>query len=405
MPIYLDNNATTPVDERVLEAMLPYFRDAFGNAASRSHAFGWRAESAVDAAREATAAAIGAEPKEIVFTSGATESNNLAIKGVAEMYADRGKHIVTATTEHNAVLDPCRTLERKGFRITRLPVDRRGFIDPDELRAAISDETILVSIMHGNNEIGTVQEIGAIGAICRERAVLFHTDATQTVGKIPFDVESLHVDLASFTAHKIYGPKGCGALYVRGRKPRVRLVPQIDGGGHERGFRSGTLNVPGIVGLGRALEIATAERVEADSHDRRLRDRLWRAIRENLPNVVLNGPDPIAEPTRRLPGNLNVSFIGVEADALMMDARELAVSSGSACTSASAAPSHVLKAIGLDNRTARSAIRFGVGRFNTDEEIERACEIIVTEVRTLREMSRGSVTAGRTEDNSRRTAI
>lgn len=387
LPIYLDNNATTKMDPRVLEAMLPYFTDVYGNAASRNHEFGWEAEAGVETARETIAKAIGADPKEIVFTSGATESDNLAIKGVAEMYRSKGDHIITATTEHKAVIDTCKALERNGFRVTYLPVDKEGFIDLDKLREAITDKTTLVSIMHGNNEIGTLQDIKAIGAICRERGVLFHTDATQTVGKIPFNVDELNVDLASFTAHKVYGPKGVGALYVRKRKPRVRLVAQMDGGGHERNMRSGTLNVAGIVGFGKAIEIAVAEMEKDTLHCKSLRDRLWKELQASLDELYINGPDPLEKPEWRLPGNLNVSFAYVEGEAMMMGIKEIAVSSGSACTSASLEPSYVLKALGVGEDLAHTSIRFGVGRFTTEEEIDFTLERVITAVRKLRDMS------------------
>lgn len=387
LPIYLDNNATTRMDQRVLDAMLPYFIDIYGNAASRNHEFGWQAEAAVESAREAIAGSIGADPKEIVFTSGATESDNLAIKGVAEMYRSKGDHIITVTTEHKAVIDTCKALERSGFRVTYLPVDSEGFIDMNRLADAITDQTTLVSVMHGNNEIGTVQDIKAIGALCRERSVLFHTDATQTVGKIPFNVDELNVDLASFTAHKMYGPKGVGALYVRKRKPRVRLVAQMDGGGHERNMRSGTLNVPGIVGFGKALEIATAEMAQDMAHTSRLRDRLWTSLQSVLDELYINGPDPLAKPESRLPGNLNVSFAYVEGEAMMMGIKEIAVSSGSACTSASLEPSYVLKALGVGEDLAHTSIRFGMGRFTTDEEIDFTLAKVTEAVNHLRDMS------------------
>jgi cysteine desulfurase len=387
LPIYLDNNATTRVDQRVLDAMIPYFTEIFGNAASRNHAFGFGAEEAVEDARETIARSIGADAKEIVFTSGATESDNLAIKGVAEMYQAKGDHIITATTEHKAVIDTCKALERRGFRVTYLNVDREGFVDLDQLREAITDKTTLVSIMYGNNEVGTVQDISSIGAICRERGVLFHTDATQAVGKIPFDVEKMNVDLASFTAHKIYGPKGCGALYVRKRKPRVRLVAQMDGGGHERGMRSGTLNVPGIVGFGKAIEIAMAEMDQETAHATALRDKLWTRLREVLDELYINGPDPLEKPANRLPGNLNVSFAYVEGEALMMGMKDIAVSSGSACTSASLEPSYVLKALGVGEDLAHTSIRFGIGRFNTEQEIDFTIDQVTQAVQKLREMS------------------
>ncbi|MBS1911535.1 MAG: IscS subfamily cysteine desulfurase [Bacteroidetes bacterium] len=386
-PIYLDNNATTCMDPRVLDAMLPYFTEIYGNAASRNHDFGWQAEAAVESARETIAASIGADPKEIVFTSGATESDNLALKGVAEMYRSKGDHIITVTTEHKAVIDTCKALERSGFRATYLPVDSEGFIDLDRLREAITDQTILVSVMHGNNEIGTIQDIAAIGALCREKGVLFHTDATQTVGKIPFNVDDLNVDLASFTAHKIYGPKGVGALYVRKRKPRVRLVAQMDGGGHERNMRSGTLNVPGIVGFGKALELAVAEMAQDDAHCRSLRDQLWKSLQGPLDELYINGPDPLQHPGKRLPGNLNVSFAFVEGEAMMMGIKNIAVSSGSACTSASLEPSYVLKALGVGEDLAHTSIRFGLGRFTTQEEIDYTLDDVTKAVVKLREMS------------------
>lgn len=387
LPIYLDNNATTQMDPRVLEAMLPYFVEVFGNAASRNHEFGWRAETAVEEAREKIAGAIGADAKEIVFTSGATESDNLAIKGVAQMYRSKGDHIITVTTEHKAVIDTCKALERDGFHATYMPVDSEGFIDLDRLRDTITDKTTLVSVMHGNNEIGTIQDIKAIGAICREKGVLLHTDATQTVGKIPFNVDELNVDLASFTGHKMYGPKGCGALYVRKRKPRVRLVAQMDGGGHERGMRSGTLNVPGIVGFGKALELAIAEMEQDTQHARTLRDKMWNELNGALDELYINGPDPITGSDKRLPGNLNVSFAYVEGEAMMMGIKDIAVSSGSACTSASLEPSYVLKALGVGEDLAHTSIRFGIGRFTTVEEIDYTLNDVTAAVRKLREMS------------------
>jgi len=387
LPVYLDNNATTKMDERVLQAMLPYLTEHYGNAASRNHDFGWKAEQAVEDAREVIAAAIGADPKEIVFTSGATESDNLAIKGVAEMYAAKGDHIITATTEHKAIIDTCKALERKGIRVTYLQVNKEGFIDIDELKNAITDKTVLVSIMHGNNEIGTIQDIKAIGAICREKGVLFHTDATQTVGKIPFNVDELNVDLASFTAHKIYGPKGVGALYVRKKKPRVRLAAQMDGGGHERGMRSGTLNVPSIVGFGKALEIAVSEMDKDREHCLGLRKKLWEGIKSTLDEIYVNGPNPDTDSERRLPGNLNVSFAYVEGEGLMMGIKDIAVSSGSACTSATLEPSYVLKALGVGEDLAHSSIRFGLGRFSTEEDIDFTLSQLTGAVNHLREMS------------------
>jgi len=379
--IYLDNNATTPVDPRVLDAMLPYFCEKFGNAASRSHSFGWEAEEAVERARQQVAALIGADPKEIIFTSGATEGNNIAIKGVAGMYADRGRHIITQVTEHKAVIDPCEYLREHGYRVTFLPVDRYGRVDVQQLADAIADDTILVSIMHGNNEIGTLQPIGEIGRLCKQRGVLFHTDCCQTFGKVPIDVESMGIDLLTCSGHKIHGPKGIGALYVR-RKPRVRCEPVIHGGGHERGMRSGTLNVPGIVGLGKAAELC---REHMDSEPARLaalRDRLQAGILAQLGDVYLNGHS-----TERTPTNLNLSFAYVEGESLMMGMSEVAVSSGSACTSASLEPSYVLRALGVGEDLAHSSIRFSVGRFNTLEEIDYVIGRVVSVVRKLREMS------------------
>jgi cysteine desulfurase len=364
LPIYLDCNATTPMDRRVFEAMTPYFMEVFGNAASTGHAFGARALEAVEQARTTVARCLNVQPDEIVFTSGATESDNLAIKGVAR--ARRAGHIITATTEHKAVLDPCACLAREGFRITCLPVDREGFVDLDELSASMSEDTILVSIMHGNNEVGTVQDIAAIGRLCRARGVLFHTDATQTIGKLPFDAEALDVDLASLTAHKMYGPKGVGALYVR---RTCQLAPILDGGGHERGLRSGTLNVPGIVGLARALEIAIEDMPRDLAHTRGLRDEIWRALRTAAPQARVNGPDPLERPDRRLPNNLHVSLESIEGEMVAASLADVALSSRSACTSASAEPSHVLQALGgcVEGCTT---LRIGVGRSTTREEIE-----------------------------------
>lgn len=381
-PIYLDYHATTPVDERVLEAMLPYFREHFGNAASRNHSFGWVAEEAVEKARKQVAALINASPKEIVFTSGATESNNLAIKGVAEMYAEKGNHIITAATEHKSVLDTCKRLEKRGFRVTYLPVRPDGLIDLDQLRDSITDRTILVSIMYGNNEIGTVQDIRAIGQICHEKGVLFHTDGTQAAGKIPVDVIADNIDLMSFTAHKMYGPKGVGALYVRRKNPRVQLVAQIDGGGHERGMRSGTLNVPGIVGFGKAAELCQQLMPEEMPRLQRLRDKLKDGIMAQLDEVYINGTME-----RRLPHNLNMSFAYVEGESLLMGINDIAVSSGSACTSATLEPSYVLKALGAGDDLAHSSIRFGLGRFTTEEEIDYTIGKVVEVVRKLRELS------------------
>jgi cysteine desulfurase len=383
IPVYLDNHATTPVDPRVLDEMLPYFTKTFGNAASRSHVFGWRAEEAVDQARERVAALVGAESeKEIVFTSGASESNNLAIKGAAEFLRDRGNHIVTTVIEHKAVLDTCKRLEKSGFEVTYLPVDKFGMVDPDDVRRALTDRTILVSVMLANNEVGTVQPIGEIGKITRERGVWLHTDAVQGVGKVPFDVVKMNVDLASITAHKMYGPKGVGGLYVRRSKPRIRLVAQMDGGGHERGLRSGTLNVPGIVGFGKAAEVMRLDGPAEAVRLAALRDRLWGRLRGAIDEMHLNG-----HPERRLPGNLNVAFSYVEGEAMLMAIKDVAVSSGSACTSASLEPSYVLRAMGVGEELAHSSIRFGIGRFNTTEEIDFVADLVIDKVRKLRDMS------------------
>jgi cysteine desulfurase len=381
-PVYLDHHATTPVDPRVLQAMLPYFSEKFGNPASRNHAFGWEAEQAVEHARSRIAALIGASPREMIFTSGATESVNLALKGVAEAYQGRGDHIVTVVTEHRAVLDTCRRLEARGLRVTYLPVDREGLVDPDEVRRAITERTILVSVMFANNEIGVIQPIREISRVVRERGVLFHSDATQAVGKIPVHVEEDGIDLLSFSAHKLYGPKGVGALYVRSRNPRVELVPQIDGGGHERGLRSGTLNVPAIVGFGEACAICQREMEGEGQRLAALRDRLMNRLLAELDDVVIHG-----SLEHRLPNNLNLSFLGVEASTLMMNVKEIAVSSGSACSSATPEPSHVLRALGLPADLARGAIRIGLGRFNTEEEIEYAAGRLIEAVRNLREQS------------------
>ncbi len=389
LPIYMDNHATTPVDPRVLDAMLPYFTQKFGNAASRNHHFGWVAEEAVDEARERLKNLIGAHSeKEIVFTSGATESDNLAIKGVAHQYKDRGNHIITAKTEHKAVLDTCKRLEREGFAVTYLDVDTKGRVTPDDVRRAITDKTILVSLMLGNNEIGTVHPIAEIGKVTREKGVLLHCDAVQGIGRMRFLVDEMNVDLASISAHKMYGPKGVGALYVRRTRPRVRITPEIDGGGHESGMRSGTLNVPGIVGLGKAAAIAATEMEKDVAHAYRLRERLRGKLFAALDEVFLNGADDGDVPGGgRLPGNLNVSFAFVEGEAMMMGIKDVAVSSGSACTSASLEPSYVLRALGVDSELAHSSIRFGLGRFNTDEEVDYVAEIVIREVRRLRELS------------------
>jgi cysteine desulfurase len=381
IPIYLDYHATTPVDPRVLEAMLPYFSEEFGNAASKSHVFGWRAEEAVEGARAQVASLIGASPKEIVWTSGATESDNLALKGAAQFYGEKGRHLVTVKPEHKAVLDSMHALERQGFEVTFLDVEKDGRLDPERLRAALRKDTILVSVMHANNETGVVHPIEEIGKITRAAGVLFHTDAVQSAGKIPFDVAAANVDLASLSAHKMYGPKGMGALYVR-RKPRVRLVAQMDGGGHERGFRSGTLNVPGIVGFGKAAELALAEREAEAVRVRALREKLRQGLLAQLDLVTVNG-----SLEHRLPGNLNASFAYVEGEALMMAIKDVAVSSGSACTSASLEPSYVLRAMGVSEDLAHSSIRFGLGRFTTEEEIAYVTRLVVEKVKKLRDMS------------------
>jgi cysteine desulfurase len=382
LPIYMDNHATSPMDPRVLEAMLPFFTAKFGNAASRNHSFGWEAEQAVETAREQIAKLIGATAKEIIFTSGATESNNLAIKGIAEMYRERGNHIITQVTEHKAVLDTCKRLEKYGYRVTYLPVKADGLIDLEDLKRAIDDKTILVSIMAANNEIGVLQPIREIGKICHEKNVIFHTDAVQAVGKIPVNVIADNIDVLSLTAHKIYGPKGVGALYVRRRNPRVQIAAQIDGGGHERGMRSGTLNVPGIVGLGKACEIANAEMENEAAYLRGLRDRLNDRLQSELDYIHVNG-----SMEHRLPGNLNVSFVYVEGESLLMGINDVAVSSGSACTSATLEPSYVLKALGLGDDVAHSSIRFGLGRFNTKAEVDYVAAKVIDIVKKLRELS------------------
>jgi cysteine desulfurase len=378
----MDNHATTPVDPRVLNAMLPYFTEKFGNAASRNHEFGWKAEEAVENARGQIARLIGASPKEIVFTSGATESINLALKGAAEFHREKGNHIITLVTEHKAVLDTCKRLEKAGCEITYLPVNRDGLVDLETIRAAITPKTILISILHANNEIGVVQPIEEIGKIAKRHGILFHVDAAQSVGKIPVNVERDGIDLLSISAHKIYAPKGMGALYVRRKNPRVQLSAQIDGGGHERGLRSGTLNVPGTVGLGKACEICEKEMASESQRLLRLRERLQSAITDRLDGVTVNG-----SLEHRLPNNLNVSFSGVEGEALLMGIHDVAVSSGSACTSASLEPSHVLRAIGVDDDLAHSSIRFGLGRFNTEEEVDYAAARVVETVGKLRELS------------------
>ncbi len=381
-PIYLDNHATTRMDPRVLQAMLPYFTEHFGNAASRNHAFGWEAEQAVDKGRKQIADLIGCTPREIIFTSGATESDNLAIKGVAEMYAEKGNHIITAATEHKAVLDTCKKLEKHGYRVTYLPVKGDGLIDLDMLSESITDKTILVTIMYANNEIGVIQPVAEIGKMCRERGVLFHTDGVQAIGKVPVDVNKDNIDIMSITGHKLYGPKGVGALYVRRKNPRVQITAQMDGGGHERGMRSGTLNVPGIVGLGEACAIAQREMPEEMKRMRYLRDRLKDKLEAGLDEVYING-----SMEHRLPQNLNMSFLYVEGESLLMGINDVAVSSGSACTSATLEPSYVLKALGLGDDLAHSSIRFGIGRFNTEEEIDYVANKLVDVVRKLRELS------------------
>ncbi len=382
LPVYMDNHATTPVDPRVLDEMLPYFREKFGNSASRNHPFGWAAEEGVDQARERIAKLIGATAKEIIFTSGATESNNLAIKGVAEMYREKGNHIITQVIEHKAVLDTCKHLEKLGYRVTYLPVSKDGLIDLEELKRAMDDKTILVSIMAANNEIGAVQPVAEIGAICRERGVIFHTDAVQAVGKIPIDVNKMNIDILSITAHKLYGPKGVGALYVRRKNPRVQISAQIDGGGHERGMRSGTLNVPGIVGLGKACEICMNDMVEETNRMLSLRTRLHDKIMGALDECYVNG-----SMEHRLPGNLNISFAYVEGESLLMGINDVAVSSGSACTSATLEPSYVLKALGAGDDLAHSSIRFGLGRFNTEAEVDYVANKLIDTVLRLRELS------------------
>jgi cysteine desulfurase len=382
-PIFLDNHSTTPMDPRVLEAMLPYFVEKFGNAASRNHAFGWAAEEAVDAARKQIARLIKADPKEIVFTSGATESDNLALKGVLEMYKEKGNHIITSATEHRAVLDTAKSLEAKGLAtFTYLPVDKQGMINPEDVRKALTEKTVLISVMLANNEIGTINPIQDIGKIAKERGVLFHCDATQGVGKIPVDVQAMGIDLMSFSAHKIYGPKGVGALYVRKKNPRVRIAAQIDGGGHERGMRSGTLPVPLIVGFGKACELCEQEMPAESARLATMRDRLQAGIMAALEESYLNG-----HPTNRLPGNLNISFAYVEGESLLMGMKEIALSSGSACTSATLEPSYVLRALGVGTELAHSSIRFGLGRFNKDQEIDYTIKKVIEIVTKLREMS------------------
>ena len=383
LPIFLDNHSTTPMDPRVLEAMLPYFVEKFGNAASRNHAFGWEAEEAVDRARKQIAKLIKADSKEIVFTSGATESDNLALKGVLEMYKEKGTHIITSSTEHRAVLDTAKSLEAKGLAtVTYLPVDKQGMVNPQDVRNAITDKTILISVMLANNEIGTINPVQEIGKIAKEKGILFHCDATQGIGKIPVDVQAMGIDLMSFSAHKMYGHKGIGALYVRKKNPRVRIAAQMDGGGHERGMRSGTLPVPLIVGFGKACEICEQEMDKESARLAAMRDRLQAGIMAALEESYLNG-----HPTNRLPGNLNISFAYVEGESLLMGMKDIALSSGSACTSATLEPSYVLRALGVGTELAHSSIRFGLGRFNTDEEIDYTIKKVIEIVTKLREMS------------------
>ena len=382
IPVYMDNHSTTRVDPQVVEEMLPYFTVHYGNAASRNHSFGLDADKAVEAARERLARIINVDPKEIIFTSGATESNNLALKGVVEMYAEKGNHIITQVTEHRSVLDTAKRLEKSGINVTYLPVGKDGLVDPEDVRKAMTDSTLLISIMLANNEIGVIQPVEEIGKIAKEKGVLFHCDATQGVGKVKVDVQSMGIDLLSYTAHKLYGPKGIGALYVKRKNPRVRLAPILDGGGHERGMRSGTLNVPGIVGFGKACEIAMEVMEEESARLLYLRERLRKGIMDSLESVYLNG-----HPTRRMPGNLNLSFAYVEGESMLMGLKEVALSSGSACTSATLEPSYVLQALGISGELAHSSVRFGLGRFNTEEEVDYVTGRVIETVNRLREMS------------------
>jgi cysteine desulfurase len=379
LPVYMDYHATTPVDPRVVDAMIPYFTEKFGNPASRQHQFGWIAEEAVESSRTVIAGVIGAQAKEIIFTSGATEANNLAIKGIAEAWKQKGNHLITVQTEHKSVLDSCKKLEKQGYHITSLPVSEDGLIDLTQLRDAITPKTILVSIMAANNEIGTIQEISEIGKICREKNVFFHTDATQAVGKIPLDVNAMNIDLLSLSGHKIYGPKGVGVLFVRSANPKVKLSPLSDGGGHERGMRSGTLNVPGIVGLAKAIELSTAVMKEESQRLSSFRDRMFKTFSGQLPDVYLNGHS-----TNRLPNNLNISFLNVEDTALMMSMKDVAVSTGSACSTGDPEPSHVLKALHLPPARLHSALRFGLGRFTTEEEVTFVINRVIETVTKLR---------------------
>jgi cysteine desulfurase len=381
-PIYLDNHSTTKIDPEVLAAMLPYFTDIYGNASSKSHEFGWKAEAAVEYARKLTSRLVNCEPRDIIFTSGATESINLAIKGAAESYASKGNHIITSLIEHEAVLDTCKNLEKKGFEITYLPVDEYGLVSPGELADVMTDKTILVSVMYVNNEIGTIQPIDELAKLCRQKNVLFHTDATQAVGKLPIELLNSNIDMMSFSSHKIYGPKGVGALYKKGKIPRVRITPQTDGGAQEKGLRAGTLNVPGIVGLGKACEVAIRNMDADQKRIRELRDRLYEGINAGVSGVKLNG-----HPEKRINGNLNISIKNIDADSLMISMKDIAVSTGSACSSESVEPSHVLTAIGIDNRLKRSTIRFGVGKFNTEEEIDYVISKTVEKVNHLNGIS------------------
>ncbi len=382
LPVYMDNHATTPVDPRVLEAMLPYFSEKFGNAASRNHAFGWAGEEAVETARGQVAALINATPKEIIFTSGATESDNLMIKGVAEMYREKGNHIITQAIEHKAVLDTCKRMEKEGFSVTYLPVQKDGRVDLEDVKKAITPQTILITVMYANNEIGVINPIAEIGKIAHERGIFFAVDGVQAVGKVPVDVQKDNIDLLAISAHKFYGPKGVGALYVRRRNPRVQLSAIIDGGGHERGMRSGTLNVPGIVGLGKACEICQQEMPQESKRMRAMRDRLKTGLMSKLDELFING-----SMEHRLPNNLNISFAYVEGESLLMGINDVAVSSGSACTSATLEPSYVLKALGVGEDLAHTSIRFGLGRFNTDEEVDYVTNRLVEVVTKLRELS------------------
>ncbi|MDI6765858.1 MAG: IscS subfamily cysteine desulfurase [Bacteroidota bacterium] len=382
LPIYMDYHATTPVDPQVVEAMLPYFTEKFGNPASRQHQFGWIAEEAVESARNIIAKAIGAEPREIIFTSGATEANNLAIKGIAEAWKQKGNHIVTAATEHKSVLDTSKKLEKYGYQVTYLPVDEYGLINLNHLSEIITSKTILVSIMTANNEIGTIQDVGAIGKLCHGRGVFFHTDAVQAIGKFPINVQTMNIDLMSLSAHKVYGPKGVGVLYVRSINPKVKLTMQMDGGGHERGIRSGTLNVPGIAGLAKAVELVVGLMDVETKRMKNLRDKMWNEFQSQLDEVYLNG-----HPTQRLPNNLNVSFLNVEDNALMMSMKDVAVSTGSACSTVDLEPSYVLKAIRVSKERHHSAIRFGLGKFTTEEEVDYVINRVVESVKKLRELS------------------